>query len=252
MRRRRQDWVRRQRWMREFLHRLVFPDETSVRTGLTRLRGRCPRGERLHGSAPFGRWHAQAFVAGLTCDAPIAPWILSGAMEAEAFDTYVETPLAPVRAADTVVILDSLSTHRSPRAPQPRSRPEAAGSFPGETVPPDGFLLPRTPAALQPPPRPGRDGVLQAQGPPPPQEGAPLRARPRSPGQHPRPVHAHNAPEPPRSLRPCARSNANRFRAPGSSGFPCSSMAAPSRRAMSCSPWRTAPADQNLFTGTFR
>ena len=116
MRRRRQDWARRQRWMRELPHRLVFLDETSVRTGLTRLRGRCPKGERLYDSAPFGRWHTQTFVAGLTCDDLIAPWIIPGAMDGDAFDTYVETQLAPVLAPGTVVILDNLSTHRSPRA----------------------------------------------------------------------------------------------------------------------------------------
>ena len=116
MQRRRQDWARRQRWMRELPHRLVFLDETSIRTGLTRLRGRCPRGERLYGSTPFGRWHSQTFVAGLTCDELIAPWIISGAMDQSAFDTYVETQLAPVLAPGTVVILDNLSTHRSPRA----------------------------------------------------------------------------------------------------------------------------------------
>ena len=36
----RADWQRRQRLMREVPDRLVFIDETSVRTGLTRLRGR--------------------------------------------------------------------------------------------------------------------------------------------------------------------------------------------------------------------
>ena len=116
VRRRRRDWIRRQRWMREVPHRPVFLDETSVRAGLTRLRGRCPRGERLFGSAPFGRWLSQTFVAGLTWDALIAPWIIPGAMDQPAFDTYVETQLAPVLAPGTVVILDNLSTHRSPRA----------------------------------------------------------------------------------------------------------------------------------------
>lgn len=102
--------------MREFLHCLVFLDETSVRTGLTRLRGRCPKGERLYGLAPFGRWQSQTFVAGLTCGELIAPWIIPGAMDGDAFDTYVETQLAPLLVPGTVVILDNLSTHRSPRA----------------------------------------------------------------------------------------------------------------------------------------
>lgn len=48
-------------------------DETSVKTNLTRLRGRAPVGERLYGTAPFGKWRTQTFIAGLTSDEPIAP-----------------------------------------------------------------------------------------------------------------------------------------------------------------------------------
>ena len=134
--------------MRELPHRVVFLDETSVRTGLTRLRGRGPRGERLYGSAPFGRWHSQSFVAGLTCDELIAPWIISGAMDGDAFDTCVETQLAPVPVPGTVVILDNLSTHRSPRAAA-SLRQRGCWFVLGRNRPPDGFLIPRTPAALQ-------------------------------------------------------------------------------------------------------
>jgi hypothetical protein len=59
--------------MRDCPERLVCGDETSVRTGLTQLRGRSQNGERLTGQAPFGRWHRQTFIAGLTCAGLIAP-----------------------------------------------------------------------------------------------------------------------------------------------------------------------------------
>ncbi len=52
--------------MREVPHRLVFIDETAVKTNLTRLHGRAPVGERLYGAAPFGKWGTQTFIAGLT------------------------------------------------------------------------------------------------------------------------------------------------------------------------------------------
>src|SRR3546814_20087400 len=63
-------------------------DETSVKTSLTRLRGRAPVGERLYGTAPFGKWRTQTrdqvrgrlFIAGLTSDELIAPWVIEGAM----------------------------------------------------------------------------------------------------------------------------------------------------------------------------
>jgi len=92
------------------------PRRNAVKTNLTRLRGRAPVGERLPGAAPFGKWRTQTFIAGLTCGDLIAPWVIEGAMNGPAFDTYVETQLAPVLEPGTVVILDNLSTHRSPRA----------------------------------------------------------------------------------------------------------------------------------------
>ena len=102
--------------MRREPHRLVFIDETSVKTNLTRLRGRAPRGERLYGPAPFGKWRTQTFIAGLTCNGLIAPWVIDRAMNGPTFDAYVETQLAPRLKPGTVVILDNLSTHKSPRA----------------------------------------------------------------------------------------------------------------------------------------
>lgn len=102
--------------MRREPRRLVFIDETAVKTNLTRLRGRAPVGERLYGAAPFGKWRTQTFIAGLTCDGLIAPWVIEGAMNGPAFDTYIRTQLAPQLDPGTVVILDNLSTHKSPRA----------------------------------------------------------------------------------------------------------------------------------------
>ncbi|WP_244395889.1 IS630 family transposase [Beijerinckia indica] len=113
----RADWTeRRQPFMQQRPERLVFIDETCVKTNLTRIRGRARRGQRLHGTAPFGKWHTQTFIAGLTGNALIAPWVIDGAMNGAAFDIYIETQLAPLLAPGTVVILDNLSTHRSPRA----------------------------------------------------------------------------------------------------------------------------------------
>ena len=98
--------------------RLVFIDETSVKTNLTPLRGRSARGQRLLADAPFGRWRTQTFIAGLRCDELVAPWIIEGAMHGAAFDTYVSTQLAPTLHPGDVVILDNLNLHKSPRAAQ--------------------------------------------------------------------------------------------------------------------------------------
>ena len=99
-------------------HRLVFVDETSTSTKMTRLRGRAPRGKRLQATAPFGHWHTQTFIAGLRCDALTAPWLLDGPIHRVAFECYIETQLAPTLSPGDVVILDNLSSHKSPKASQ--------------------------------------------------------------------------------------------------------------------------------------
>ena len=61
LRQARHDWLtHRQPRMAQEPHRLVFIDETSVKSNMTRLRGRCPVSERLFGLAPFGRWQTQS------------------------------------------------------------------------------------------------------------------------------------------------------------------------------------------------
>lgn len=92
--------------------RLVFIDETSVKTNLTRLRGRSLKGSRVQGTAPFGGWNTQTFIAGLSTTGLVAPWLISGAMNGPAFTTYVAKVLAPELKPGTAVVLDNLSTHK--------------------------------------------------------------------------------------------------------------------------------------------
>ena len=104
--------------MRRERHRLVFIDETSVTTKLTRLYGRSERGTRLEADAPFGYWRSQTFIAGLRVDEMIAPWVLDGPMNRACFDAYIETQLAPALLPGDVVIADNLAAHKSNHAQQ--------------------------------------------------------------------------------------------------------------------------------------
>jgi transposase len=114
---RRRIWINhRQPYMRRRPGRLVFIDETSVNTKMTRLRGRAKQGKRLKASAPFGKWGTQTFIAGLRHDGLTAPWVIPGAMDREAFNIYIETQLAPTLARGDIVILDNLSVHKSAKA----------------------------------------------------------------------------------------------------------------------------------------
>ena len=74
----------RRRWIREQglldSSRLVFIDETSVNTNMTRPCGRGRRGERVIGDVPFAAWKTLTFVAALRCDRMTAPMMINGPM----------------------------------------------------------------------------------------------------------------------------------------------------------------------------
>jgi len=76
--------------------KLVFIDETGASTKMVRLRGRCRRGERLLAKAPFGHWKTTTFTAGLRRNGLVAPFVLDGPMNGEAFRVYVEKVLVPI------------------------------------------------------------------------------------------------------------------------------------------------------------
>jgi transposase len=90
----------------------VFVDETGTSTKMVRTHGRCRRGQRLIGKAPWGHWKTTTFTAGLRCDGIVAPFVLEGPMNGEAFVLYVETVLAPSLSEDDIVVIDNLSAHK--------------------------------------------------------------------------------------------------------------------------------------------
>jgi hypothetical protein len=114
------DEVARQRW-RDALtasapQRFVFLDETATPTTLTRLRARAPRGERAIGTVPRRRWQSVSLLASLSTRGMGPAMLLDGAINREAFETYVEQSLLPTLVPGQIVILDNLAVHKSPRA----------------------------------------------------------------------------------------------------------------------------------------
>jgi transposase len=93
--------------------RLVFVDETWVKTNMTRIRGWSPRGQPLHAKAPFGHWKTLTFIAGLRNDQIVAPWVLDGPINSEAFNTWIIECLVPVLKHGDIVVLDNLSSHKN-------------------------------------------------------------------------------------------------------------------------------------------
>jgi hypothetical protein len=129
--------------MPKALDRLVFIDETSLKTNMVKTTGWAPVGDRLVDHAPFGRWRTQTFIVALRHDRIDAPWVIDGAINREIFDRYVETQLVPTLRRGDVVILDNLSSHKSPRAAASLRDLGAWFRF-RESRPPDAFLTPKT------------------------------------------------------------------------------------------------------------
>jgi transposase len=92
--------------------RLVFIDETWVKTNMAPLRGWGPRGRRLRAYAPHGHWKTLTFIAALRHDRIDAPWVIDGPINGEIFLLYVEKILAPTLSPGDVVILDNLGSHK--------------------------------------------------------------------------------------------------------------------------------------------
>lgn len=106
----------RRSFFNKALAKLIFIDETSTNTKLTKRSGWSPRGQRYRTHAPFGSWTSQTFIAGLRSWGMVAPWIVNRPMNGRIFETWIETQLAPTLTKGDVVILDNVAFHKSPRA----------------------------------------------------------------------------------------------------------------------------------------
>lgn len=95
--------------------KLVFIDETGANTKMVRLYGRSLRGRRAVDKQPRGHWKTTTLTFGLRCDRLVAPFVLDGAMNRDAFEAYVEQLLAPTLSEGDCVIMDNLSAHKSER-----------------------------------------------------------------------------------------------------------------------------------------
>ena len=96
--------------------RLIFLDETGARTDMTRRHAWAPVGERALGRAPGGHWKTTTFLAGLTTQGLIAPFVLDGPMDRAVFTEYVRQVLVPELKPGDVVILDNLPGHKGEEA----------------------------------------------------------------------------------------------------------------------------------------
>ena len=104
---------------------LVFVDETWASTAMARLRGRARKGERLRAGIPHGHWKTTTFAAGLRLTGIVAPMVLDGPINRDAFRAYVNQVLVPELTPGDIVVMDNLSSHKGTGV---REAIEAAGA----------------------------------------------------------------------------------------------------------------------------
>ncbi len=95
------------------LEKLVFIDESSAKTNMTRLYGRAKEGQRAVDDAPSGHWCTTTMISSVRLDGSTACMVVDGATTKDIFKAYVEQILLPTLKAGDIVVLDNLSAHKN-------------------------------------------------------------------------------------------------------------------------------------------
>ncbi|WP_157100640.1 IS630 family transposase [Rhodoplanes sp. Z2-YC6860] len=93
--------------------RLVFIDETWIKTSMAPLRGWGRKGDRLRAYAPHGHWRTLTFLGALRHDGLTAPCVFDGPINGECFRAYVQQQLVPALKAGDIVVMDNLGSHKA-------------------------------------------------------------------------------------------------------------------------------------------
>jgi transposase len=115
----------RRRARRRRRRRHIFLDEFGTHLGMTRPYARARRGDRAVGKVPDNSDPNVTLTFGLDRAGVVAPFAFEGGTDKAAYDTYVETQLAPRLRPGDVVHADRLGAHRSRAA---RAAIEARGA----------------------------------------------------------------------------------------------------------------------------
>lgn len=92
---------------------------------MTRRCGRCKGGGRVVDAAPQGRWETTTMIGALGATGSTALMVIEGATDAAIFRAYIKHVLLPTLRPGEIVVMDNLSSHKSPEI---REMIEAAGA----------------------------------------------------------------------------------------------------------------------------
>jgi transposase len=79
---------------------------------MTRTYARAPKGQRAHGDAPKNWGDSISLAAGIGLRGLVAPLMLRGSMNGDAFEAYVEQFVLPVLRPGDILLWDNLASHK--------------------------------------------------------------------------------------------------------------------------------------------
>jgi transposase len=80
--------------------------------GMTRRRGRCLGGRRIHEATPESHWRILTVIGAMSLKGMIATMTIEAATDTDIFLAYLDHVLCPVLAPGDVVAMDNLSSHK--------------------------------------------------------------------------------------------------------------------------------------------
>jgi transposase len=94
---------------------LVFVDEMGANISLHSPYAWSSRGERAHCSVPRNRGKNTTLISSMSIEGMGASLAVTGAIDATAFETYLEQVLLPELHPGQIVVMDNLSAHKGDR-----------------------------------------------------------------------------------------------------------------------------------------
>jgi len=91
---------------------LIFLDESGVMVGMTRRRGRCLGGGRIHEATPESHWKILTILGAMSLKGMIATMTIEAATDTDIFLAYLDEVLCPALEPGDVVVMDNLSSHK--------------------------------------------------------------------------------------------------------------------------------------------
>lgn len=90
----------------------MFIDESGVRTNMTRLYGRAPKGVRVPEAVPHGHWKVLTILGALTSQGVQASMTMDAATDTGIFLAFLRQVLTPTLRPGQVMVMDNLPAHK--------------------------------------------------------------------------------------------------------------------------------------------